>query len=181
MRRDLEGELGFELAGVLLFDGNMVLERGQLRLSQKLLRSRLGPLFARLSNERAFRQQFGGVFSKAHPITDTEAADQWALLCHNGGRAMGHKLIYYLHERAELIERWRGAIRDWDGELSFAWGVEDPVSPVAVLEALCELRPAAPVERLEGLGHYPQVEDPRDVRRGDPPGARSLSFGTWDF
>jgi len=51
-------------------------------------------------------------------------------------------------------------VRDWDGSLSFAWGTEDPVATTSVLEALIELRPHAPVQRLEGIGHYPQIEDP---------------------
>ncbi len=53
----------FKLAGVLLFNGSMVIEQASLTISQKLLRSRLGPLVARLSNERTFRAQFARIFS----------------------------------------------------------------------------------------------------------------------
>lgn len=161
--RNLRDELSFELATALLFNGSMVLHRASLTPSQKILRSRLGPLAARLSSERVFRHQFGGVFSKAHPLSDEEAADQWALICHNGGRALGHKLVYYLGERARLTERWHGALRDWPGDLRFAWGLEDPVATTAVLDAVIELRPHAPVKRLPGLGHYPQLEDPAAI------------------
>ncbi len=160
LARDLEGELGFELGGAMLFNGSIVLERASLTLGQKLLRSPLGGLFARLSSERVFRQQFGAVFSDAHPLGDAEAADQWSLICHGGGRTLGDRLIHYLDERERYADRWHGAVRDWDGPLSFTWGTEDPVATVAVLDALIELRPAAPVERLAGLGHYPQLEDP---------------------
>jgi pimeloyl-ACP methyl ester carboxylesterase len=41
--------------------------------------------------------------------------------------------------------------------------VLDPVSTVAVLDALTEMRPSAPVDRLAGLGHYPQIEDPAAI------------------
>ena len=160
LARDLEGALGFELGGALLFNGSIVLDQASLTIGQRLLRGPLGGLFARLSNERVFRQQFGGVFSAAHPLSDTEAADQWSLICHDGGRTLGHRLIHYLDERERYADRWHGAVRDWGGPLSFVWGTEDPVATVAVLDALVELRPAAPVERLAGLGHYPQVEDP---------------------
>ncbi len=160
LARDLDGRLGFEIAGAILFNGSIVLDRASLTPGQRLLRSRLGALFSRLSNERVFRQQFGGVFSQAHPLSDEEAADQWSLICHNGGRTLGHRLIHYLDERERYAERWHGAIRDWAGALSFAWGLEDPVATVSVLAALIELRPAAAVERLPGLGHYPQLEDP---------------------
>ena len=128
LARDLRGELGFELAGALLFNGSIVLDRASLTSSQRLLRGRLGPLAAQLSNELVFRKQFAGLFSDAHPLTDEEAADQWALICHNGGRTLGHRLIHYLGERERLTERWHGAVRDWPGALSFAWGLQDPVA-----------------------------------------------------
>ncbi len=160
LARDLEGRLGIELAGVLLFNGSIVLERASLTFGQRLLRSPIGPIAARLSSERFFRQQFGGLFSPAHPLDDEEAADQWSLLCHNGGRRIGHKLINYLDERERNAERWHGAVRDWKGPLSLVWGTKDPVATVAVLDALVELRPSAPVKRLTELGHYPQIEDP---------------------
>jgi pimeloyl-ACP methyl ester carboxylesterase len=163
MARDLEGRLDVELAGALLFNGSIVLERASLTPAQRLLRSRMGMLFALLSNERVFRQQFGALFSPQHPLDSQEAADQWSLICNNGGRTLGHRLIHYLDERERYAERWHGAVRDWEGPLSLAWGLQDPVATTAVLDALIELRPGVPVDRLSGLGHYPQLEDPAAI------------------
>lgn len=163
LARDLEGNLGIDLAGVLLFNGSIVIERASLTPAQRLLRSPLGPLAARLSSERFFRREFARLFSDSHPLTDEEAADQWSLLSHDGGRTLGHRLVHYLDERVRFAARWHGAVRDWAGPLSFAWGLQDPVATVAVLEALEELRPAAPVERLPDLGHYPQIEAPEAI------------------
>ncbi len=159
MARDLEGRLGFELAGVLLVNGSIVLDAATLTPSQKLLRGPLGPIAARLSSRRVFDQQFGSVFSAAHPLTPEEADDQWSLICHGGGRSLGHKLIHYLDERIALADRWHGAIRDWR-DLQLAWGLLDPVATTAVLDALRRLHPGVPVTELPDLGHYPQVEDP---------------------
>ena len=39
----------------------------------------------------------------------------------------------------------------------------DPVATERVLDAVLELRPSAPLTRLEDLGHYPQIEDPGRV------------------
>lgn len=161
--RDLDGALTVELAGALLFNGSIVLERASLTRSQKLLRGPLGPLAARLANRAVFRREFGALFSDSHPLTDAEAEDQWSLICHNGGRTLGHRLIHYLEERKRFAERWHGGVRDWPGSLGFAWGMRDPVATLAVLEALKELRPRAPVERLPQLGHYPQIEDPAAI------------------
>ena len=39
----------------------------------------------------------------------------------------------------------------------------DPVATPAVLSAVRELRPAAPVQEWPEIGHYPQIEDPQRV------------------
>jgi pimeloyl-ACP methyl ester carboxylesterase len=41
--------------------------------------------------------------------------------------------------------------------------MRDPVATEKVLDAVLALRPAAPLTRLEDLGHYPQIEDPGRV------------------
>jgi pimeloyl-ACP methyl ester carboxylesterase len=160
LARDIEGRLGFRLRAVLLLNGSMVLERASLTISQKLLRGPLGPLAARLSSERAFRAQFRRIFSPRHPVGRDELADQWSLLAHRGGHRILDRLTYYLSERIAYAERWHGALRDWPGRLELAWGMRDPVSTPAVLEAVRDLRPEAPFEPLAELGHYPQIEDP---------------------
>ncbi len=160
LARDIEGVLGFDLAGILLFNGSMVQSAASPVLGQRLLRGRFGPVFARLQNEHFFRNQFGSVFSADHPLTPEEATDQWQLLNYDGGGRLGHLLISYMDERERRADRWHGAIRDWKGDLRLAWGLEDPVATTNVLDAVLSLRPNAPVTRLPGLGHYPQIEDP---------------------
>jgi pimeloyl-ACP methyl ester carboxylesterase len=163
MARDLRGELSFTIAGVLLFNGSILLHRASPTPGQKLLRSRFGPLFARLSTERSFRLQFARIFSDAHPLEPDEAADQWALIAHNDGHRRMHETINYMNERERYTERWHGAVRDWPGRLSLAWGLQDPVATTDVLEGLRELRPDVPVTELPELGHYPQIEDPAAI------------------
>lgn len=161
MARELEGKLEMEIAGIVLFNGSMVLEAASPTPAQRALRSPLGPLVARLSSERFFRHQLGSVFSEAHPLSDEEAEDQWSLVCHKGGRTLGHRLVSYMDQRETYAERWHGAIRDWPGSLSLVWGLQDPVATTAVLAALRELRPGVAVSELPELAHYPQLEDPR--------------------
>jgi len=161
--RELEGRGRIELAGALLFNGSILLDRASPTVGQKLLRSRLGPLFAQLTSERSFRLQFGRVFSAAHPLGREEAEDQWCLLAHGGGQRIGHLLVNYMAERERYVERWHGAFRDWPGRLSLTWGLEDPVATTAVLAGLRELRPGVPVRELPGIGHYPQLERPELV------------------
>jgi pimeloyl-ACP methyl ester carboxylesterase len=160
MARDLRGELGIEMTGALLFNGSMLLHLAKPTLGQRLLRSRLGPLFARLTSERSFRAQFGRVFSPRHPLSPEEAADQWALLAHDGGRRIAHRTIHYMDERERFTERWHGAIRDWPGPLTLAWGLLDPVARIEVLDGLRALRPGVETIELPDAAHYPQIERP---------------------
>lgn len=160
MARDLRGECDLDLRGGLLFNGSMLLHLSSPTLGQRLLRSRLGPLFARLTSERTFRAQFARVFSDRHPLSDEEAADQWALVSHDGGQRIAHRTIHYMAERERFTERWHGAIRDWPGALTLAWGLRDPVATVAVLDGLRALRPGVEVVELADAAHYPQIERP---------------------
>jgi pimeloyl-ACP methyl ester carboxylesterase len=163
LARDLDGTLPFAIARVLLLNGSMVLDRAHLTPAQKALRGRLGPLVARLSNPVAFRAQFARIFSSTHPLSRAEADDQWALLAHLGGARILDRLTYYLHERITQADRWHGALRAWPGHLELAWAGQDPVCVEAVLQAVRELRPSAPLTRWPELGHYPQIEDPAAV------------------
>jgi pimeloyl-ACP methyl ester carboxylesterase len=163
MARDLGGELDMKLTGALLFNGSMLLHLAKPTVGQKLLRSPLGPLASRLTTERSFRAQFSRVFSAEHPLGDEEAADQWSLIVHNGGRRIAHRLVHYMEERERLTDRWHGAIRDWPGRLTLTWGLEDPVARTQVLDGLRALRPGVEAIELPGLAHYPQIEAPERI------------------
>jgi len=163
MARDLRGECDLDLAGAMLFNGSMLLQLSSPTLGQRLLRSRLGPLLARLTSERSFRTQFARVFSKNHPLSAEEGADQWSLIAHEGGQRIAHRTIHYMEERERFTDRWHGAIRDWEGALTLAWGLRDPVATVDVLDGLRALRPGVEVIELPDTAHYPQIERPEGI------------------
>jgi pimeloyl-ACP methyl ester carboxylesterase len=160
LARDLKGTLPFELQRVVLTNGSVILRRASLRPIQKVLRSPMGPLAARLSSRTMFGREFGRLFSANHPLSAQEADAQWALMSNDDGHRIAHLLISYLDERERFAQRWHGAVRDWPKPLSFLWALDDPVATVNVLNGLRELRPAADVVELPGVGHYPQVEVP---------------------
>lgn len=163
MARALRGEQRVEISAALLFNGSIVLERSSPTPAQKLLRSPIGPLAARLTSKPVFRHQLGSVFSAEHPLSSEEAEDQWALVCHNGGRTLGNKLVHYMDEREQLRDRWHGAFSVWRGRLELLWGMRDPVASTAVLAALRALRPSVATVELPDIGHYPQLEAPDRV------------------
>lgn len=161
MAREIDGRPGFAAERIVLFNGSILLHLADPILGQHLLRSRFGPLLARLSNRAVFVNQLGSVFTPEHPLSREEAADQWALTAAGGGNRLGHKLIGYMDERTRFADRWHGAIAEWPGDLRFIWALQDRVANVAVFEGLRALRPGAPVFELPRLGHYPQIEDPQ--------------------
>ncbi len=160
LARDLADELSFDLCGMLIFNGSILIERDNPTLAQKLLRGPFGPLAARFANEAFFRRQFAAIFSESHPASAEDVTDNWALLCWNDGNRLGHKLVSYMDERVIYAERWHGAIKRWQGDLSFVWGMKDPVAVPEILDGLLEMRPGRRAVRFDDLGHYPQVEDP---------------------
>ena len=60
MARELEGEQT-GIVGALLFNASILLERARPTFGQRLLRSRAGPLAARLRSELFFRRQFASL------------------------------------------------------------------------------------------------------------------------
>jgi pimeloyl-ACP methyl ester carboxylesterase len=165
LARDLQGQLPFELQRAVIGNGSVILQRASLRPAQKLLRSPLGPVLSRLSNRAAFVREFGRLFSTNHPLTREEGEAQWALWSHHDGHRIAHLLIAYLDERVRYASRWHGAVRDWRKPLSLVWALDDPVATTNVLDGLRELRRAADVIELPGVGHYPQVEVPEVFTR----------------
>ncbi|MGI9124412.1 MAG: alpha/beta fold hydrolase [Mycobacterium sp.] len=160
LARDVAGVLSFDLQSAVLTNGSVIIERASLRPSQKILRSPLGPVLSRLTNQRSFIRGFAELFSTANPLSEAEAQAQWALLAREDGQRILHLLCAYLNERVDFAPRWHGAVRDWPKPLSFLWATEDPVATVNVLAGLRELRPVAEVIELPGVGHYPQIEVP---------------------
>ncbi|MGV7442102.1 hypothetical protein B4U45_00500 [Mycobacterium persicum] len=161
LARDLDGRLPFDLRRAVLSNGSVILERASLRPIQKVLRGPLGPVAARLVTRGAFQRSFGRLFSAGHPLSEEEAEAQWELLSYHDGHRIPHLLISYLEERVRYAQRWHGAVRDWPKPLGFVWGLADPVATTNVLNGLRDLRPHAAAVELPGLGHYPQLEDPR--------------------
>jgi len=163
MARDLRGDGKIEIAAIAMLNGSIVQHLAHPTRAQRLLLSPAGAVAAKSTTERTFRRGFGSIFSKSHPLSDEEAADQWSLVSYRDGHRIAHRLIQYMHERERLAERWHGAFADWPGDLSLVWGLADPVAHPGMLEALLELRSTAAVTRLDNVGHYPQIEVPRRV------------------
>ncbi|MEM9191609.1 MAG: alpha/beta hydrolase [Myxococcota bacterium] len=153
--------LTFHLQSLLLMNGSVHIAMAQLTPSQLLLRSPLGPVFVRASTPGIFRAQIRRIL--ARPVPDREIVAMWSLLCHRHGRERMPQIIRYLEERRRFHRRWVDGLRDLDVPAHVLWGVEDPVAVPAIGERLAADIPGAALERLAGVGHYPQLEAPEET------------------
>lgn len=161
LARRARGLLPFTLASLVLSNGSVVIERAHLTPSQRVLRSRLGPLFARLAREETFRLQLSRIVGE--PLSDDELRDAWRLLVREDGHLRLPAIIRYLEERSRFRDRWLGALAQPDLPMLIAWGAKDTVAVTAIADELARRAPHARTARWPTLGHYPQLEDPRAV------------------
>ena len=119
------------------------------------------------------------LFSAAHPLSDEEAADQWSLICHDGGQH-ARPPADPLPRRARAATPSAGTARSatGPGPLSSPGGSRTRSPPPPCSTALRELRPGAPVERAARSSATTRSSRirprslPRSGRRADHPPLR---------
>jgi pimeloyl-ACP methyl ester carboxylesterase len=148
-----------------LLNGGLFPETHRALRIQKLLASRLGPLVARLFNERGFRRSFARIFGPGTQPTDDELSEYWAVVSERDGHLLFPKLIGYIAERRQNRERWVGALQSGVVPLRLINGPEDPISGGHMVARYRELIDHPDVVELPGIGHYPQHEAPEAVVR----------------
>ncbi|MEQ1439784.1 alpha/beta hydrolase [Fontimonas sp. SYSU GA230001] len=161
LARDLErGGSGLRIGSAVLLNGGLFPEAHRATGTQKLLKSPLGPLAARLMNERSFGRSFAKVFGPETRPSPIELHDFWQIVSQNDGRRALPRLLRYIDERRRQRERWVGALVHARMPLRLINGPADPVSGQHMADRYRELVPHPDVVLLPGIGHYPQVEAP---------------------
>jgi len=163
LARRERGLLPFEIDSLVLMNGSVHIEMAHLTVGQRVLKSPLGPLFARLNNRRTFKAQLRRVF--ARPPSDAELDAMWDLAAREDGPSRFPQIIRYTEERARFRRRWIGALERFDRPALVAWGRRDPVAIVPIAEQHAREIPGARLLFWDDLGHYPQVEDTARVVR----------------
>jgi pimeloyl-ACP methyl ester carboxylesterase len=161
LARRERGLLPFGIESLVMMNGSVFIEMAHLTLGQKVLKTKLGPLFAAMNSRWTFKRQMRRVF--ARPPTDEELDGMWQLLAREDGARRLPQLIRYVEERWRFAGRWNGALERLDRPALVSWGRKDPVAVFAIAERLARTIPGAELISFDDLGHYPQVEDPRQV------------------
>lgn len=156
------GLLPLEISSLTLTNGSVHLELAKRRLIQHLLASEtFGPLVARFAGRNTFKKNLRAVLADPFRLVDRELDLHWDALAENGGRAVLPKLARYNHERVRFAARWIPALLRFDRRSLILWGREDPVAVPDIAEKLAEEMKQTTLVWLDGLGHYPMIEDPK--------------------
>jgi len=156
-RREM-GLLPFSIDSLVLTNGSVYIEQARLTPSQKLLASKVGRAFTKLSSERIFRWQIRKILGRS--VADEDLAAIWALMKHNDGIARLPDIIGYVAERYRLYHRWTDPLARLDIPTTIIWGKRDPVAVPAIGQRLADTIPDARLEWLDGIGHFPMLEAP---------------------
>ncbi len=163
LARQREGA-AWRMRALALLNGGLFPQMHRPILMQRLLLSPLGPLIARLFNERGFRRSFASVFGPQTRPGDDDLRALWELMTYNAGHRIAHWQIRYIPERVANQARWVGALTETRVPLRLINGPADPVSGAHMAQHYARVVPNADVVSLPGIGHYPQVEAPAAVQ-----------------
>jgi pimeloyl-ACP methyl ester carboxylesterase len=163
LEQEKAGRTGLVLRSSCFLNGGLFPEVHQPRLIQRLLASPVGPLVSRLLTQRSFERSFTAVFGERTRPSPQELKEFWEVITHNGGSRITHRLIRYMEDRRRHRERWTDALQRTRVPLRMVNGAVDPVSGAHMAARYRELVPHPDIVSLEGIGHYPMVEDPQAV------------------
>ena len=87
----------------------------------------------------------------------------WKAFSAHDGPRLAAALLHYVADRAVDGDAWVGAMETTTLPIAFIWGPNDPVGGEHVIAEVERRLPEAPVTRLDGVGHWPVIEDPDAV------------------
>lgn len=161
-RHEQAGSMGFLLSFCFL-NGGAFPEAQNPTLMMKLLRGRLGSTLIKLGTKATFTHQLQDVFGPNTQPSPELLSGYWQLVQEKNGQLVIPQLLSYGEERHLYRDRWVGAMQTTNVPMRVIVGMEDEISGLNMLARYVSLIPKPDVVRLQNIGHYPQVEAPREV------------------
>jgi len=158
--RDEAGSLGFGIDALVLTNGSHLVELAQITALQKELMTDEGAsAFAASYDPERFAVGLRFVWADAGrtPEADIRAIAYW--VARGGGLGVIGKIARYNLERTQYAERWRPILGRVAVPIAVVWGDRDPIAVLEIGRRLAEMS-HGPLTVLDGVGHYPQMEDP---------------------
>ncbi len=158
------GSANLDVSQRIIVNGSIYLDLASLTEGQQRLWSaedaRLPDELGQLIGGDAYADGLARVFHPDHQPDASERAAQIELMEFGGGHLLLPRLIRYLDDRKRAEARYTGAIELHPSPMTILWAQQDPVAVAAMGEQLAQRCPRAQLNRLDGLGHYPMIEDP---------------------
>jgi pimeloyl-ACP methyl ester carboxylesterase len=165
-----EAEPRWDLRSAVLLNGGLFPETHKPRGAQLLLLSKYtGPIASRVFTFSLFSQAFQEVFGPNSKLPDDEMILYWQSLQYKNGISSMHLLQQYMTDRVKHRERWVGALVNSSQLIPIRLinGPFDPVSGKHMVKRYQQLVPTGAQDIVmlqENVGHYPQLEDPKNVQ-----------------
>ncbi len=162
LARQSEGRWPVEVTKRVITNGSIYLEMAHLTDGQQLLLSlpdeavAVGPDPSALASALAATMAAGSAAARQDLAGDAE------LICREGGNTLLTRTIRYVEDRRRAEDRYTGAIETHPSRLGVVWGSDDPIAVREMATRLLDKRPDATLCVLEGVGHYPMLEAPKD-------------------
>ena len=123
----------------------------------------LGTFLVKMSNYYMFKWSLCEIFGQNTQPEIYEVHDMWKLIRHKNGYQILGELLSYMEERRQNEDRWVSAIRSGKTPLHFIYGPSDPINPPPFERFYKEIIFNASIDSLNGIGHYVQIEAPKQM------------------
>lgn len=152
-----------KIDAVVMLNGGIFPEAYRPRLILRILSSPLGSLIGSRMSRPAFGRTIKALFGQDTQPEEALLDDFWALVTHNEGLRITHRVGRFWQERLALRDRLVKPLLKRAVPLLFINGTSDPNSGQHMVDRYRALVPDANVLCLQGIGHWPQVEQPEIV------------------
>lgn len=152
-----------DITDITFLNGGLCPEAYQPRWIQRLLASPAGAWLGPRVPQATFDKTISKLFGAQTPPGAELLVDFWALYEHGGGRLMNHRVGRFWRDRLKQRDRLVNATLNSTVPMRLINGAADPNSGWHMAMAFKRLKPDLPVIKLDGIGHWPQIEKSMEV------------------
>lgn len=163
LARQNDRSLSFAIKSIVFLNGGLFAEMHRPLLIQKIGTSPMGGLIQHFISRDRLRASLDRISGAGSKPSDDAINGHWALIKENNGPASLHRLLRYIPERRQHRTRWVGALSETTIRMRLIVGGSDPVSGIHLYHHYKEQVRNADAVLLSEIGHYPQIEAPREV------------------
>ena len=152
-----------DITDITFLNGGLCPEAYKPRWIQRLLASPAGAWLGPRVSQATFEKTISKLFGAQTPPGAELLTDFWTLYEHGGGRLMNHRVGRFWRDRQKQRERLVNATLNSNIPMRLINGADDPNSGWHMAMAFMRIKPDARVIKLDGIGHWPQIEKSSEV------------------